>query len=119
MSELNAIEEVVLQYFQALYDGDVAQVEDVFLPGAEICGYYEGERMHMKLPAYLAVLRNMSPPRLIGEDFDMRIDDIDHTGNVASVRTRYLFEALNYTDYLTLLKIDAGWKIACKAFHHD
>ena len=31
MSELNAIEEVVLQYFQALYDGDVAQVEDVFL----------------------------------------------------------------------------------------
>ena len=50
---------------------------------------------------------------------DAIIDDIDHTGNVASVRTRYLFEALNYTDYLTLLKIDAGWKIACKAFHHD
>lgn len=119
MSEFQAVEDVVALYFRALHEGDVSQVQQLFIPGAEIRGYYEGELVNMKLPEYLNVLRRMSPPVRIGEDFDMRICGIDQIGNIASVRTRYLFEALYYVDYLSLLKIKDEWKIVNKVFHHD
>lgn len=119
MSEFNAIEEVISLYFKGLHEGDVSLVHTLFLPSAGICGYYEGDLVNMNLAEYLSVLRHMSPPQRIGEEFNMRISGIDHVGNTASARTRYLFEALNYVDHLSLLKVNGEWKIASKVFHHD
>jgi hypothetical protein len=61
----------------------------------------------------------MSPPVMLDEEFDMRIDGIDQIGRIASVRARYLFQALRYTEYLALMKIDEEWRIVNKTFHHD
>lgn len=119
MSELHAIEGVIAQYFKGLHQGDVSLVQNVFLPHADICGYYEGELVNMQLHEYLHVLKRMSPPQKIGEEFDMHICGIEQIGNIASVRTQYLFEALNYVDYLSLLKVGGEWKIVSKVFHHD
>lgn len=119
MSELPAIEEVITQYFKGLHQGDAGLLRQVFLPGAVICGYYEGELVNVELPGYLHILRNMSAPERIGEEFDMSLSAIDVIGNTASVRTKYLFEALNYVDHLSLVKINGDWKIVSKVFHHD
>jgi hypothetical protein len=35
------------------------------------------------------------------------------------VKTQYLYQALNYVDYLSLLKINDEWKVVNKTFHHD
>ena len=62
MSDFQAIETVVNIYFKALYEGDADRLLDVFLPKAEIFGYYEGELVMLKLAEYINILKRMSPP---------------------------------------------------------
>ncbi len=119
MSELQAIESQIQAYFQGLHEGNIDLIQKVFLPSAEIFGYYEGDKVTLKLHEYLNILKRMSPPVMLDEEFDMRIDGIDQIGRIASVRARYLFQALRYTEYLALMKIDEQWRIVNKTFHHD
>lgn len=94
MSELKAIEAVVLAYF-------------------------EGECITQDLHAYLNVVKRLPAPILLGEDFDMAIAGIETIGAIAAVQARYLYEALRFTEYLSLMKIGGEWKIVSKTFHHD
>ncbi len=119
MSELQAIESQIHAYFQGLHEGNIDLIQKVFLPSAEIFGYYEGDKVTLKLHEYLNILKRMSPPVMLDEEYDMRIDGIDQIGRIASVRARYLFQALRYTEYLALMKIDEEWRIVNKTFHHD
>lgn len=119
MSYFQAIEAVVNLYFKALHEGNVTLVTQVFLPEAKIFGYYEGEKVILKLTEYIDILKRMSAPNMIGEDFDMKITHIDVIADIAHVKTEYLYQALNYVDYLSLLQIDGEWKVVNKTFHHD
>lgn len=119
MSALQAVEAVVNQYFRGLHECNIELIQQVFLPNAEIFGYYEGELVNIKLNEYLNILKRMSSPVMLGEDYDMAITALDITGTIAMVKTRYLFEALYYVDYLCLLLINGEWKIVSKTFHHD
>ena len=119
MSDFHAIEAVVNIYFKALHEGKIELLPQVFSPHAEIFGYYEGELVMLKLSEYLNILKKMSPPNTIGEDFDMKITHIDLVADIAHVKTQYLYQALNYVDYLSLLKINDEWKVVNKTFHHD
>lgn len=119
MSELTAIQQLVADYFTGLHHGQLDRIENVFHPQAQINGYYEGELVMIKLPEYLTVLRRMSAPSMLGEEFDMQLAAIHLTPSSASVETRYLFQALRYVDYLSLLKVDGCWKILNKTFYHQ
>lgn len=119
MSDFIAIETLINDYFQALHHKDVAKIEAIFWDHASITGYYEGEFVHSKLHDYLSILKRMSAPNMIGEDFDMEVVSIELKGNMAAVKTRYLFQALEYVDFLTLLNINGQWKIIQKTFYHD
>lgn len=119
MSNFVVIEALINDYFQALHSKDVAKIEQLFWNHASITGYYEGEFVHSKLHDYLSILKRMSAPNMIGEDFDMEVVSIELKGNMAAVKTRYLFQALEYVDFLTLLNINGEWKIIQKTFYHD
>ncbi len=119
MSDFQAIEAVVNIYFKALHEGKIELLPQVFSPHTEIFGYYEGELVTLKLAEYINILKRMSPPNTIGEDFDMKITHIDIVADIAHVKTQYLYQALNYVDYLSLLKINDEWKVVNKTFHHD
>ena len=119
MSDFTIIEQLINDYFKALHSKDVATIEHIFWSHANITGYYEGEFVHSKLHDYLSILKRMSAPNMIGEDFDMDIVSIELKGNMAAVKTRYLFQALEYVDFLSLLKIDDKWQIVQKTFYHD
>ena len=118
MTDLQAIEQVISQYFDALHTKNIEAIENVFWHHAEITGYYEGEFIHSKLHDYLSVIKRMSAPNMLGEEFDMQITSIDIMVNIAHVKTRYVFQALNYVDFLSLINIDGTWKIVNKAFYH-
>lgn len=119
MAELLAIEAVVQDFFKGLHEGDVTLVQRQFIRDAVISGYYEGECILHDLNRYLEVLRRMPSPVLLGEDFEMDIAGIEVVGAIALVRARYLYEALRFTDYLSLMKIGGEWKIVSRLFHHD
>ena len=119
MSDFHDIQALITQYFRGLHTKDIDAIEQVFWSHAEVTGYYEGDFVHSKLNDYLSVLKRMSAPNMIGEDFEMHISSIEIIGSIASVKTRYVFQALNYVDFLSLIKIDDVWKIVNKVFYHD
>ena len=50
--------------------------------------------------------------------WDHNFAAVDVTGNVASVKIELLKEGKHiYTDYLSLIKFDSGWKIVAKVYH--
>lgn len=119
MTNLQAIEQLVTQYFEALHTKNIETIEKVFWHHAEITGYYEGEFVHSKLNDYLSILKRMSAPNMLGEEFDMSIASIEIKGNIAFVKTSYVFQALHYVDFLSLIHIDDSWQIVNKVFYHD
>lgn len=47
-----------------------------------------------------------------------RFASVDVTGNAASVKIELLKDGkLVYTDYLSLLKFDSGWRVVAKVYH--
>lgn len=118
MSEYAAIEAVVGRYFQSLYACDADALKVLFEPKARVTGYYEGEYVHQSVSEYLGVIRKLSSPDMIGEDFDMKIVSIEIQGDTALCKTDYLFEALRYGDFLSLIKVHGEWRIINKTFWH-
>lgn len=119
MSDYEAIETVVRNFAQGLHEGNTDKVQAQFVKDAVNNGYYEGECIHQGLHAYIGVIKRMPPPILLGEEMDMHIGGIETDGQVAMVRVRYLYEALRFTDHLSLLKIGGEWKIVARLFSHD
>ena len=53
-----------------------------------------------------------------GNKWDHHFAAVDVTGNSASVKIELSKEGkLVYTDYLSLLKFDSGWRIVAKVYH--
>jgi hypothetical protein len=50
------------------------------------------------------------------EKGDLQITAVDITGNAASVKVVEVYERSKYTDYLSLLKFEGGWKIVNKIY---
>lgn len=119
MPDVAVIKRVVSAYFKGLHEGNAELVAEQFAHEASIQGYYEGERVDMRLKKYIEVLKRMSAPNRLGEEFDMQIVSVEQVGAVAGVRTHYLFQALRYDEFLALLKIDGKWKIVGKTFCHS
>ena len=119
MMEITAIVALTDRYYNALYtcDGDV--VKDVFDPSAHVRGYYEGELINQNIPQYLKLLAALSSPEMIDEQVNAQIVSISLEGNTAVVKVTYYFESLDYTDFLSLLKINGQWQIVQKLFHHE
>lgn len=119
VSDYEAVERVVKAFVTGLHEGDVVRVQAQFAKDAVVNGCYEGECIRQDLHGYLGVVKRNPPPVLLGEDADMHLTGVEVSGGVAMVRVRYLYEALFFTDHLSLLRIDGEWKIVSRLFHHD
>ena len=47
------------------------------------------------------------------------VEWVDIAGSAAVAKIVLDYPTVRFTDYMTLLKVDGGWKIANKAFHAD
>jgi hypothetical protein len=119
VSELQAIRAVVDAHYQALHDGDLSALQALFLKGAAISGHYEDDCLVQDLAQHLAFLKRLPTPALLGEELELTVSALDTVGNIAQVRTHYLFEALQFTDFLALMKIEGEWRIVSKLFRHE
>lgn len=92
-------------------------MRDVFASDAVMNGYV-GERLVEGSPEPF-IQRVSSEPALASQGLNPRydIEYIAVTGNAASVVLKeYAFGAVNFTDYMHLLKRDGSWKIVSKTF---
>ncbi len=118
MDEKQQILAVIDDYFQGLYRSDRVRLERAFHVDARISGWDEGKLIDAPIAKFIDFVSGVSAPADAGEPFDMRIESLDVAGSAASAKVSDLYKGLRFTDYLTLLRFDDGWRIVNKTFSH-
>jgi hypothetical protein len=115
-SETAAIEALAQDYFLGMYEGDVDRLRQIFNPQCWLFGENRNGSHEFPLAGFLDQIASEPVPKAEGEPFDMRLVSVDRTGAVAIAKVEVRYQGRRYTDYLTLQKTAAGWRIVNKAF---
>ena len=98
---------------------DMVRLRKAFHPDAFLFGHFHGVFKHLALDLWLTKIAAQPLPAEIGEVFDMHIVSMDVTGEMAAVKVVDFYHGLQFTDVLTMVKIDNRWLIVNRVFHHD
>jgi hypothetical protein len=109
---------VVLQdYFDALYFCDVEKLQRVFHPAAIYATADETPFLHRSMSEYVPVVAARQSPASRNEARRDHIDSIEFAGdNTAFARVRCSIGRRDFVDFLTLVRVDATWRIIAKVF---
>lgn len=116
---LNPIGQTVQRYFEGMHFGDTSRLREACHDDAYLMGYYQGAFTRQSLEEWCREVESLPKPAERGDPFEMRIVGIDVTGRIATVKAAVLYLEVRFTDYLTLVQFDDGWKIVNKAYCHE
>ena len=111
----------ILELLEAYYDGlyrlDVAQLKTVFSPSATYATMANGVVLQLSTDDYFTLLTARTAPASEGVPFGYRVVSISVVGNdtALAILQCSLF-GHDYTDLLSLLRIDGRWHIQAKVF---
>ncbi|HEY6121847.1 MAG TPA: nuclear transport factor 2 family protein [Pyrinomonadaceae bacterium] len=109
-----AVRETVEHYLHGLKFNDVEGLKKAFYPEAKL--------FFVKRDGQLGQLtqeqwyKGFAASAGQEEKGDLQITAVDTTGNAAAVKVVEVYPNSKYTDYLSLLKFDGGWKIVNKIY---
>jgi Putative lumazine-binding len=114
---LNALQSVISDYFEALYQCDTDLLQKVFHPKAVYATADETPLLHRTMAEYVPVVAARVPPASRGEERRDAIDDIQLAGdNTAFARVRCSIGDNDFVDFLTFVRDDGRWQIMSKIF---
>ena len=117
-SKVRQVNEVVKNYFEGIFHGNVEQLKSSFATTAYIYGDINGAEYAKSLDEYLGGVAARKSPSELGETFEMQLEGINFIGNNAMVRAHLPMLGYNYYDYLILSIVNNEWKIVGKIFSH-
>ncbi|HEX4047820.1 MAG TPA: nuclear transport factor 2 family protein [Elusimicrobiota bacterium] len=109
------IEAVVKDYFQGYLSAEADRVGRAFHHDARLMAADEGKLDRTDVPDWLESLRTRREKGDIREAV-AEIAGIDRTGDAAVAKTVLRFPKFQFTDYLSLLKLDGAWIIVDKIY---
>jgi hypothetical protein len=113
-AEEPAVRETVQHYLYGLKHNDVESLRKAF--------YADAKLFFVKRDNQLGQLtqeqwyKGFAASAGQEEKGDLQIADVDITGNAAAVKVVEVYPNSKYTDYLSLLKFEGGWKIVNKIY---
>lgn len=112
------IEEVIQNYFQGYQKADTTLIKKAFHADTKLLSVDEGKMDVTEMKDWLI---NLEERRLRGDIRigKLTIESIDVTHESASVKLIIRFQAFEFTDYLSLLKIDGKWMVVGKIYHYQ
>lgn len=114
------IARVLRDYYDGLYRCDAALLETVFHPRALYATTSSGELLHYAMPAYMAVIRERTPPADAGDAYHYDIESIRFAGDdTAFAVLRCTMMCKHFTDFLSFVRDKGEWRIMAKVFHYD
>ena len=114
----NEIQTVISDYFQAIYNGEIDTLKEVFHSEALLFGDINGSSYFNTLTDYIEGVKNRKSPNELGETFAMKTISIEILERTAIVRLHVPMLGYNYYDLLSLTIINGKWKIVNKLFTH-
>ena len=115
------IEQTVRRYFDGLYNSSGTDIRATFHPDAMITGFMSdtGKMAAMTCDRFVAFVEAQASPASTGEPYEMDIAAIDIAGQVATAKVIDRYIGKRFTDYLSLVKDDKGWRVYNKLWHAD
>jgi hypothetical protein len=114
-TDTDAIRAVTLLYLQGMVWGQADKLRMAFHPTATATGHFAGEYLSAGREAFIAEWLGLGPLPP-GTPFECDIVMVDITGDVALVKVRDTCFGDDYTDCLTMIKIEGRWQITHKAW---
>lgn len=112
------IEQVIRNYFEGIFTGNVQQLRDTFIPTAYLHGDIKGADYLKSVEDYLNGVANRKSPKDLKEENRMEILSLEVLGKVAVAKLHVPMLGYNYYDFLSLAEIEGKWKIVNKLFTH-
>ena len=108
----------VEQYFETMFDADVARLDQVFAPTAQLHGLRDGNLRVLPAAEYRKVLALNPSPKAKNSPRYQEILFIDFASPCqALVKVRVRVDAILYVDYLSFHLVGGAWRITAKSFH--
>jgi hypothetical protein len=110
--------ELAKRYFELLYSSNLELFDAVFDSQAQLYGLAEGAPVVWPAAKYRAIIQGRPSPQSLGakrEEQIIVLDFVSDTQAFAKVRVR--INEMVFIDYLTALKLAAGWRIVSKTYH--
>jgi Putative lumazine-binding len=119
-NEYLEVAEVLSTYFDGLYHSDTQRLRRVFHPRAHYVCATEGTLTYRTMDEYFPIVDRRPSPESGGEARADRIVSIEFAGPVtAFARVNCAIGPKDFTDLLTLVRLDGRWQIISKVFHFD
>lgn len=111
------IQNVIQDYFQGYQQADTSLIQNAFHPKTKLLSIIDGKMEVTEMEDWLKSLeaRRARGDIRIGK---LKIESIDVTDQAASVKLKIRFQTFEFTDYLSLLRIDGMWVIVGKIYHY-
>lgn len=112
------INEVIQSYFQGYQQANVTLIKKAFHPDTRLLSVDQGKLDVTEMDVWLKNLED----RLLRGDIrkgTLSIISVDETHETAMAKIKIRFESFEFTDYLSLLKIDGEWIIVGKIYHYQ
>jgi len=115
MPESGAIEAVVRDYVEGMVFADEAKLRRAFHPSCAIAGHMNGDLAWLSVDDFVGICRKAGPaPASETPEWDIQSADV--TGDIAVVKVADAVHGMRFTDYLTLIRQDDGWRIMHKGY---
>jgi hypothetical protein len=108
----------VEQYFETMFDSDVARFDQVFAPSAQLHGFRDGNLRILPAVEYRRMLASNPSPKSQNAPRQQEILLVDFSSPCqALVKVRVRVDVTLYVDYLSFHLIGGAWRITAKSFH--
>lgn len=104
-------EKTITNYFEGRKNANLIQLKSTFSENANLHTISNDEILTISLENYLNTVNADG-----SQQVETRILDGDITNNIAYFKTGFIYSDKSYTDYLTLVKTQNGWRIISKTF---
>jgi len=118
--DIDAIEKVVWTYLDGLYEGDTGKLGKAFHEVSHLYSMDKGSVADLPREKWFELVKGRPSAKTRGLKRTDRIVSIDLSGpETAFVKLECSMHPRYFTDYLTLLKLENGWKVVSKTFRTD
>lgn len=111
---------VLQEYFDGLHHSDTRRLRRVFHPQAVYATASEGQPLVLRMDEYFPIVDARPSPASRGETRTDSILSIEFAGPVTALaRLRCSIRPRQFTDLLTLVRVEGRWQVIAKVFHWE
>lgn len=118
--DIEAVEKVVWTYLDGLYEGDTGKLGQAFHEVSHLYSMSDGGVADLPREKWFEFVKGRPSAKSKGLKRTDRIVSVDFSGpETAFVKLECSIHPRYFTDYLTLLKLNGGWKVVSKTYRTD